>query len=180
MKKILGVLILALVVFAAIVAMQPNEFRITRSATLLALPETIFAQVNTLQNWEAWSPWARLDPNAKVSYEGPSEGVGAIMRWNGNMDVGAGSMTITESTPASLVRFQLDFLKPMENTSTAEFSFTPQSDGTLVTWSMHGTNNFLGKAMGLIFDCEKMVGEQFEKGLTNLKSVVEVQAETAS
>jgi uncharacterized protein YndB with AHSA1/START domain len=167
------VLLVAVIILCAVIATRPSEFRVTRSGTIAAPASAIFPHVNTLTQWEPWSPWARLDPNAKTTFEGPAEGKGAIMRWDGNRNIGAGSMTILESRPNEFVRFQLDFLKPMKGTSLAEFTFRDEGGKTLVTWSMFGTNNFLAKAMTLVINCEKMVGEQFEKGLANLKSLAE-------
>ena len=116
-----------------------------------------------------------MDPNAKEVHEGPAAGAGAKMSWSGNNKVGEGSMTITESRPNDFVRFRLEFLKPFAATNTAEFTFKPQGNQTVVTWSMFGHNNFMGKAMGLIMNCDKMVGGQFEKGLAQLKSVAETE-----
>ncbi len=170
---ILAALAFVFVFFLVMAAMQPGDFRITRSALLAVKPEAIFPEVNDLRKWEAWSPWVRLDPNANMRFEGPPSGVGAIAHWDGNAKVGKGSMTIVESNAPGLIRLRLDFLKPMKATSVAEFNFDPEGGQTIVTWSMSGKNNFIGKAMGLIFNCEKMVGGQFEKGLANLKERVE-------
>ncbi len=173
LKKILiglGIVFAALIV---IVAMQPSDFQVTRSATMAATPGTVFAQVNDFHYWKAWSPWANLDPAAKEVYEGPAAGEGAIFRWAGNKEVGEGSMTIVESRPSELIRIQLDFLKPFEATNSTEFTFTPEGDQTLVTWTMSGKKNFVAKAMGLVMNCKKMCGDMFEKGLANLKSAVE-------
>ena len=163
----------AIILFIVAAAMQPSDFRITRTGKISAPASAVFAHVNDLHQWDAWSPWAKLDPNATNSFEGPSAGVGAIMRWAGNNKVGQGSMTITESRPDEFIRFKLEFLKPMTATNTSEFTFTLENDQTTVVWSMYGKNNFMGKAMGLIMNCDKMVGTQFEQGLAALKSVVE-------
>ena len=168
-----GVFLIALIVFLLIASRQPEEFRITRSAVMAAPAATVFEQVNDLHKWQAWSPWARMDPNAKNSFDGPASGVGAVMSWEGNAKVGKGRSTITESRAGELVRLRLDFLKPMKATNIAEFMFTPAEGGTLVNWSMTGRNQFLGKVMSLVFNCEKIVGGQFDQGLVNLKSIVE-------
>jgi uncharacterized protein YndB with AHSA1/START domain len=173
LKKILIGLSVVIVGFVVLVATRPSDFRVTRSMTMAAPPEAVFAQVNDFHNWNAWSPWAKLDPTAKNSFEGPALGQGAGFRWDGNKDVGAGAMTILESVPSSLIRIKLEFLKPFKATDTAEFTFTPQDAGTLVTWSMYGKNNFMAKAVGLFMDCDTMVGGMFEKGLTNMKAIVE-------
>jgi len=173
LKKILIVLAAIVVVFVGVVAMQPSEFRVVRSATMSAPAPAVFAQVNDFHNWEAWSPWAKLDPAAKNSFEGPSAGTGAIFRWAGNKEVGEGSMTITESRPSDLIRIKLEFLKPFAATNSADFTFKPDGDQTAVTWSMAGRNNFISKAFCLFMNMDKMVGGKFEEGLAAMKSIVE-------
>src|SRR6185312_10441905 len=110
-----------------------------------APPEKVFAQVNELRAWEAWSPWAKKDPNAKSTYSGPASGVGASMAWAGNKEVGEGSMTIVESRVNELVGFKLEFLKPFKATNTAEFTFQPRGNQTVVSWTMTGKSNFFFK-----------------------------------
>jgi hypothetical protein len=172
-KKILIGIAVVVVAFVVIVALQPSDFRIVRSATIAAPPAAVFAQVNDFHKWEAWSPWTKLDPAAKSSFEGPSAGTGAIFRWAGNEEVGEGSMMITESHPSELIRIELEFLKPFAATNTAEFTFKPEGKQTVVTWSMFGTNNFIAKAFCLFMNMDEMVGGQFEKGLASMKSVAE-------
>src|SRR6266576_1461414 len=120
---ILIALAVIVIVVIVVVAMQPSEFRITRSATMAAPAPAVFAQVNDFHNWQAWSPWAKLDPAMKQTYDGAPAGIGAIYRWAGNNEVGEGRMTLTESRPSELVRITLEFLKPFAGTSIAEFTF---------------------------------------------------------
>jgi len=170
---VLGAIIAVLVVFAVIVARQPGDFRVVRSATISASPSAVFAQVNDFHNWQAWSPWAKRDPAMKQTYEGAPAGTGAIYTWAGNSDVGAGRMTITRSDPSKLITIKLEFLKPFVATNTAEFAFVPQGNQTYVTWSMSGTKVFIMKAFGLFMNMDKAVGGDFEKGLASLKSIAE-------
>ncbi|HEY2413472.1 MAG TPA: SRPBCC family protein [Pirellulaceae bacterium] len=183
-KRIFAAAAVALVVmlglFLIIVAMQPGEFRITRSATMKAAPATVFAEVNDFHKWEAWSPWAKLDPNAKAVFAGPESGEGAKFSWSGNDKVGEGTQTIVESKPEERIRIRLDFEKPMKDTSEAEFTFKPQDDQTQVTWSMSGKKNFVGKAVCMFMNMDKMIGGEFDKGLASLKRIVEKPAETVS
>ncbi len=153
--------------------MQPEDYKVTRSASITAQPETIFAQVNDLHSWQTWSPWAKIDPNAKITYAGPQSGAGASFSWAGNSEIGEGKMTIVESRPSELITFRLDFIKPFAGTANAEFTFHPVQNQTLVTWTMSGKNNFIGKAISLVFDCDKMIGENFEKGLASLRTITE-------
>jgi len=173
MINILLILAAIVVVFVLVVAVQPADFCVTRSITIPAPPSAVFPHVNDLRKWDAWSPWAKMDPDAKVSFEGPSAGVGAVMSWASTLDkVGVGKMTITESRPDTLVGFRLDFVKPFAGTNTAEFEFKPEGNQTVVTWSMAGKKNFIAKALGLFMSCDKMVGGMFEQGLADLNAEV--------
>jgi hypothetical protein len=62
--KILVGLVAIVIVFVGVVALQPSDFRIVRTATISAPPEVVFSQVNDFHKWEAWSPWAKMDPAA--------------------------------------------------------------------------------------------------------------------
>jgi len=169
---LLALAFIAILIFI-LIAGQPDEFNVTRAATLAAPPETIFPHVNDLHLWQAWSPWAKLDPNCQNTFSGAATGAGAVMAWEGNGKVGTGKMTIVASQPGEFVRFRLEFQKPMQATNTAEFTFRPEGNQTVVTWTMQGKSNFTGKIFGLFMNCEKMCGGQFEQGLASLKSLTE-------
>lgn len=172
--SVLAVAALLVIGLAIAIAMQPDTFHIERSATMAAPPDAVFAQVNDFHKWEAWSPWLKVDPNAKTTYEGPSQGEGAIYRWAGNAEVGEGSMTIVESRPPEYVRIRLEFKKPFEDTAVTKLTLKPDGDKTTVTWSMDGQNNFMSKAFGLlVMDMEAMIGGKYEEGLASMKQIVE-------
>jgi Polyketide cyclase / dehydrase and lipid transport len=178
-KILLGILVVVVVlvvVFVCVVALQPSHYHIERSATMNAPAAMVFAQVNDFHKWDAWSPWAKLDPTMKQSYEGAPAGTGAVYSWVGNSQVGEGRMTITDSHPSDLVKIKLEFIKPWAATNATNFSFRPQGNQTAVTWTMDGDNNFVGKAFGLFMNMDKMIGADFEKGLAQMKSVAEATA----
>lgn len=172
-RKLLIAIVVLVAGFAGYVALQPPELRIERSATIAAPPSAVFLHVNELKAWDAWSPWAKLDPNAKITFEGPAAGNGAVFGWSGNDDIGEGKMTIVESRPTELIRIRTDFTKPFAGTSTTDFTFKPEGDKTLVTWEMRSEQSFLIRAMCIIFNGKKMIGDQLDKGLANLKAVAE-------
>lgn len=172
-KKILLILAALLAILVIVILNQPEDFSVSRSASIAASPATVHEQVNDFRKWEAWSPWAKLDPNSKTAFEGAESGQGAIFKWSGNNEVGEGSQEIIESKAGELVKIKLVFVKPFAGTSDTEFNFKPEGNGTRVTWTMSGKNDFMGKAISLFMDCETMIGPMFEEGLTNLKSVAE-------
>lgn len=172
-KKLLLVLLLLVGVFVAVVSTRPASYRVTRSTTIAAPPEKVFALINDYHQWAAWSPWARLDPNMKVTYDGPASGVGSSYQWTGNSAVGEGRMTTLESRPGEYVKIKLEFLKPFESNSIAEFALKPEGSGTVVSWDMTGQADFMTKAFTLFSSMDSMVGPDFEKGLQQLKARAE-------
>jgi len=164
------------VLFLIIVALRPSQFRIERRAKIAAPPAVVFGHISDFHNWLAWSPWEKLDPQLKRTYDGPASGTGAKYAWQGNKNVGEGRMTIVDSRPGELVRIQLEFLKPFAATNITEFTFQPEGNQTAVTWAMTGNHNFMAKAFGLFMNMDKMIGGDFEKGLASMKSLAETQA----
>jgi hypothetical protein len=171
----LGLLVLV-VVLVIVVATRPANFRVSRSATIGAPPAIVFDHVSNLHKFQVWSPFAKIDPESKLTYAGPESGRDASFSWAGNAKAGEGAMTCTECQPGELLGYRLDFLKPFKGTNQVEFSFQPAGGQTVVTWTMTGTYNFVTKAVSLFMDCDKMCGPLFEKGLADLKGLAESEA----
>jgi hypothetical protein len=171
--QILLLLAAVIVVFVVIVSLRPATFRIERRATIAAPAAVVFAQVNDFHLWNAWSPWAKIDPSMQQTFTGAAAGKGAVYWWKGNKKVGEGRMTILEDRPAELVRINLEFIAPFQATNLTEFTFKPAGSQTEVIWAMSGTNNFLLKAVTLFMNMDKTVGGDFERGLSQLKAVAE-------
>jgi hypothetical protein len=175
LKRLAIGLILLAAAFATVVWFQPDDYRLTRSATIAAPASVVFAEVNDLNRWEDWSPWAKLDPNARITFSGPKSGPGASFAWDGNDKVGAGTMTITESKPNERVATRTDFVKPFAGTSHSDFIFSEQGGQTAVIWTMSGTQSFIGKAICLVMSMERTLGPDFERGLAQLRRVSEAK-----
>ncbi|HVR87618.1 MAG TPA: SRPBCC family protein [Planctomycetota bacterium] len=171
--KILGAGLVVVGIFLVVVAVQPSEFTVTRSATIGAPASAVFPYVNDLHQWDRWSPWEKVDPAMKRTYEGPGSGVNASYSWVGNKEVGEGRMTITESKPNEMIRMRLEFFKPMEGTNDVTFSFRQEGAQTGVTWAMSGKKNFISKAVCMFMNMDQMVGGMFDKGLSDMKALAE-------
>ena len=83
-KKIFLLLLGVMAILAVYAALQPPEFNVARSKTINAQPEAIFPLINDFHSWEKWSPWAKIDPAMKETFEGAPSGEGAIYTWAGN------------------------------------------------------------------------------------------------
>lgn len=174
MQKIFIGLIATIGSLFALVLLQPSDYRVTRTMVMSAPAATVFAQIDDFHRWQAWSPWAKRDPAAKASFDGPASGKGAVFAWSGNNEVGAGRMTLTESRPAEAVRIKTDFMKPFVGTSYSDFSLKPEGSGTTVSWTMSGENDFIAKAICLFVSMDNVLGGEMEKGLASIKALVEV------
>jgi Polyketide cyclase / dehydrase and lipid transport len=175
-RVVVGLAVLA-VLLLGIGLLLPSRVHIERSIVIAANPAQVFAVVDGFGQFDQWSPWLQLDPNAKTSKSGPAEGVGARYAWSGNDKVGSGTQEIVESVPYSKVRTALTFdgFPPSE----ASFLLAPTAAGTHLTWTMDVDmgRNPIGHWFALGMD--KMIGPDYERGLAQLKAHVESQAKPA-
>jgi hypothetical protein len=163
----------ALVVLVlAIAATRPGHFRVERSRTLPATPAAVLAQLQDFRRWAAWSPWEAIDPSMQRSYSGAAIGPGAVYDWTGNGKAGAGRMEIQQVDSAQVL-IRIEFFKPFKACNTVAFTLVPQDGSTQLSWAMYGPSPFVSKLMGLVFNLDRLVGGDFEKGLANLQAVLE-------
>jgi uncharacterized protein YndB with AHSA1/START domain len=173
LKIILIVIVVLIAALLAYAATRPSNFRVQRKTSIKAPPETIFPLIADFHNWTAWSPWEKKDPALKRTYSGAASGKGAVYAWEGNRNVGSGRMEITEASAPSKILIQLDFIKPFEGHNVADFTLQPEGGATTVTWDMHGPMAFIAKVFGVFVSMDKMIGNDFETGLANLKAAAE-------
>jgi carbon monoxide dehydrogenase subunit G len=166
----------AVLVYAATL---PDEFRVQRRISINAPPEAIFPLVNDHRRVAAWSPYERKDPAMKRAYSGAASGKGAVYEWDGDGNVGKGRIEIVESVASSKVTLKLDMIKPIAGRNTVEFTLQPQGESTVVTWAMHGAVPYMAKLFCMLMNGDRMVGDDFEAGLANLKTLAEREASQA-
>lgn len=171
-KKIAIGVVVVLVLFLGFVAMQPTEWRLSRSTTIDAPPEAVYAVVGDLNQFVKWSPWNKYDPAAKQTVTGPA-GVGQKYEWAGNEDVGRGQMTTTAATPGKQVVQDLEFIEPFASKAVVTFDLVPEGAGTKVSWGFDTKRDFMAKGFGLFVDMDKMLGDDFQRGLGELKKLAE-------
>ena len=153
--------------------MADDTYTVQRSATIAAPPQRVYEQIVDFHRWAAWSPWEDIDPDMRRDHSGPESGVGATYAWSGNRKAGQGRMTITEATEPSRVRIDLRFEKPFKARNDTDFHIEPDGAGSRVTWTMTGRKTLATKVMGVFKSMDAMVGPDFEKGLTRLRTAAE-------
>lgn len=169
-----------LLVVAALVAgfllyvyTRPSVLRVERKARFQVLPSQVYPEIEDFRRWGGWSPWERLDPEMTRTFAGPERGIGAIYTWKGNAKVGEGRMEILDASPHREVKIKLDFVKPFPSSNTTTFTLVSIGDSTEVTWAMAGPAGFMTKLMCVFMDLDQAIGKDFERGMENLRGVVE-------
>lgn len=150
-----------------------SGYEVVRTASIDADPARVHDLVDDFREWPAWSPWEGLDPDLERVYSGSDSGIGAHYAWSGNRKAGQGTMEITGSTP-DRIDIDLEFRKPWKSSSAIAFELTPTPSGTDVAWRMTGQP--AGGVAGLMtkmISMDKLIGKDFERGLTRLKAVAE-------
>jgi len=172
MVTALIIIVVLIAAFLAYVATRPNAFRIQRATSIKAPPERIYPLINDLRQFNTWNPFAKQEPDVKITYSGAQSGRGAAYDWQGRK-TGVGRMEIVDTAAPSKVVAKLDFVKPFEAHNIVEFTLEPRGEATSVTWAMHGPMPFVSKLMTTFFSMDRMIGGEFEKGLANMKAAAE-------
>jgi Polyketide cyclase / dehydrase and lipid transport len=172
-SKILRALAIALAALAALVfgggMLLKEDYRVERSVVVNAPAEKIYPLLDSSKGWSSWGVWYRKDPQMQVIDTQAMQGVGAAWSWTSKSQ-GNGAMKLTQATPGQRVAYELSI--EGFDPSTGELSLAPEGTQTKVTWVMQGRmSNTMGRWFGLFMD--RLVGPDFEQGLTNLKDLAE-------
>lgn len=175
--KIIGGLVGLIVIVILLGFVLPDRAELQRETTINAPQEDVYALIDNFEAWNAWSPWAQIDPDAEMSVSG--EGIGHRMSWKSDdPKVGTGTQVITAMDPPNSLTTHLEFEGMGE--ADATFTLSPAGDGaTKVVWAfetkmregvpiyMQPMSTYMG------FFMDGMLGPQYEEGLANLKKAAE-------
>lgn len=150
------------------------DYTVTRSQLISALPDRIYPLIVDLHEWRRWSPWEGVDPDLDRRYGGADAGIGATYAWSGNRKAGKGTMEIVEATEPARIAVDVTFEKPMRSHSTSVFTLAPRGAQTEVTWTMTGAHSLFSRIAAPLGLFDRLIGKDFEKGLTALKSAAEL------
>jgi hypothetical protein len=172
LKTIVLVCAAGIAALLAYAATRPDVFSVQRSTVVNASPEKVHALINDLRQFNTWNPFNRKDPNIQGSYRGPAAGPGAAYDFRGNREVGSGTVEIVETAPQK-VTMRLVMVEPFPADNKVEFLLQPQGGATQVTWAMNGPSPYIAKLLGIFISMDRMVGGEFEAGLSQLKARAE-------
>lgn len=147
---------------------------VERSIIIERPPSHVFDVLNSFKRFNEWSPWAKKDPTASYSFEGPEAGQGALMTYSGSREVGAGQFEIIESTPTSIVKMIQRVTGG--RTGTVTFDIGTTDLGVKVTWmyDVELGGNPIERIKGKYLDSS--FGGDYQYGLMRLKALIESSA----
>lgn len=175
LKKVSLSLLGVLILFLGYVSTREGNFYYERSGIINAPAEKIFPYISNLKRGQEWSPYESKDLNMKKTFSGPDGQVGSVLEFAGNSESGSGKLEITKVIPNQEVEIRLTMTKPFSAENKIQYRLTPEGRGTRFSWGMSGDGGFLGKLLNVFIDCEAMVAKDFEKGIENLKKLIEPQ-----
>jgi hypothetical protein len=159
-----------LALFFIVGMLLPGGYTVERTVAINAPAEKVYAQIIDLQAWQKWSPWAKQDPEAKYTY-GQNMQNQPFMEWTGDQ-IGMGRLDVIRTTPNEKIETNLHFYSPYEGSSFGTWLLVSDQKTTVLTWRNQGQlEGFISKYYGLIID--STLGKDFEKGLANIKAIVE-------
>ncbi len=174
MKKVLYIILILVVIALIIPALMPNDFTVERQVNISRPVDVVFPMLKSLKTHNNWSVWASMDPDMKQEFRGTDGTVGFVSAWEGNDDVGKGEQEITAIIENQRIDFELRFIKPWEATNQV-YLITDQlkDNATSVRWGLTGSMPYPMNAMMLFYNMEDEIGNDFDKGLQNLKNLIE-------
>ncbi|MDB5965832.1 MAG: hypothetical protein JWQ72_2332 [Polaromonas sp.] len=169
---LIGLLVLAIALIAAIASQRPDTFTVGRSTLIAAPAATIFPLIDDVHAFNSWNPYNRKDRAMTGSYRGPASGPGAHYDFE-SKKAGSGFFEIIQSDAPSQVKMRLLMTAPFKADNVITFTLLPQGPQTSVTWAMAGPSSFLARFMGVVLNMDRMIGKDFSDGLATLKASAE-------
>lgn len=169
-KWVITLLVIIVAVILAIGLSLPTGYEVSRSIVVEAPPQEVHKYLSDLSMWRKWSPWIENDPSLKITLGEQTKGIGASQSWIGKD--GQGGLTLTSSDPAHGINYDLSF-NDGQYECESSFRYEQLGDTTKVIWSMNGEIKTPVIGGFLAYKMDSWVGRDFEKGLQNIKELVE-------
>jgi effector-binding domain-containing protein len=172
-KKVLYVIASLFLIYLVLCLFGPKKIQVDRSVTVKAPAEIVKTQLSDFKFFqEKWSPWSEKDPNMKTVFEGETGMPGSKYTWEGNKEVGKGSMELIGINGDTILQ-KIIFTAPRPSGGDVYLIAKPMGDSTHVTWGMNFKVGFLGRGAMLFMNMDKRIGNDYEKGLSKFKEVIE-------
>jgi len=175
LKKIIYIIAGLVVIYLVLCLIGPKKIQVERSITVNASNEVIKTQLADFKFFqEKWSPWAEKDTAMKTTFEGETGQPGSKYSWEGNKEVGSGSMELIAINGDTILQ-KIIFTAPRPGGGDVYLIAKPNGNATVVTWGMKFDVGFMMRAMMLFMNMDKMIGDKYEKGLAKFKEVMEAE-----
>ncbi len=172
-KKIVYVFAGLILIYLVLCLFGPKKVQVERSITMKASSELVKTQLTDFKFFqEQWSPWTEKDPSMKTTFEGETGMPGSKFSWEGNKEVGSGSMELLAINGDSILQ-KIIFTAPQKGGGDVYLIALPKGDSTHVIWGMKFEVGFMRRGVMLFLNMDKFIGADYEKGLLKLKTAME-------
>lgn len=177
--KIVFIILIALFSLVALLLLvglfMKKEYHVSREVVINRPKQSVFEYIKLLKNQNKYSVWATMDANMKTEFTGTDGTAGFVSAWDSqDKNVGKGEQEILKVVEGEKVDYEIRFIKPFESTSDATMTTVSVNENqTKVTWSFTGKMKYPMNLMLLFMNMEKMIGNDLQKGLENLKRNLE-------
>jgi uncharacterized membrane protein len=177
LKKILAILAIIIVALLIVALFAKKDYAVEKEVVINKPNQEVFDYIKLLKNQNNYSKWATMDANMKKEFRGTDGTVGFVSSWDSDVkDVGKGEQEIKKITEGKRIDYELRFIKPFESTEQTYMATEALSENqTKVKWGFSGRMNYPMNLMLLFMNMEKMVGDDLQTGLNNLKNILEKQ-----
>jgi hypothetical protein len=172
---IIIVLIGIVVLFLIIGFFTKKDYSVGREIIINKPKAIVFAYLQLLKNQNKFSVWGSMDPNMKTVFTGTDGTEGFVSAWESdNKKVGKGEQEIQKIVEGERLDYEIRFIKPFNSTNWAFITTARINDNqTLVHWEFSAKMKYPMNLMLVFMNMEKMIGNDLEKGLQNLKAILE-------
>jgi uncharacterized membrane protein len=174
--KNMAIIIAIIIAIPLLIALfTAKDVSVVREITINRPQHEVYDYAKYLKNQDNFSKWSKMDPDMHKEYKGTDGEVGFVSFWKSeNPEVGSGEQEILAIQEGKRIDYALRFFKPFKSNDKAYMEFEPLNEKeTLVRWGYEGHMAYPKNAMLLVMDMEKMVGDDFQTGLENLKRILE-------
>ncbi|MGY5849693.1 SRPBCC family protein [Salegentibacter sp. F14] len=168
-------LVIAIITFFAFLhAYAKKSYDLSRTMVINASKEEIFNYVSQLKKQPSWVPWFKRDPYAVLKFKGKDGIEGAGLYWRGNKKVGEGTQKIIKLKPPAIMETRLLFVRPIKLNSLTYIGLKElEPKKSKIVWGVRGLFPFPLSIISIFYSVDKLLGDDLEKGLINLKAIME-------
>ena len=176
--NVLTIIVLVIVAIIALILVVAlfvrKQYSVKREIIINKPISEVFNYIRHLKNQDYYSKWVMTDPVMKKTFTGTDGQPGFIYAWDGNKKAGKGEEEIKKIKDNEYIDIEVRFEKPFAAIANTPFQ-TESVSGTQtrVIWGTSSQMKYPMNIMLGVMNIEKMLGNDLDISLRNLKNILE-------